>query len=422
MRRLSLTFWLVSVPLLLSQSIAAQSMLGWRQWRGPERNGIAPQFEVPQAWPDSLDEVWRVDIGNGHASPLVVGQRLLLHVRQENVDRVMALDLKDGSTLWEQRYEVDFEPQKIVAWHDRGPFSTPLADEGILFTESIDGVLSAWEIESGRPLWQKRAGDALGVPVFGASASPIVVDDRIVFYLGSAKGGALLALQPRTGDEVWRFEGDGPAYGSPVEATLAGERQVVTLSEKSLIGVRAADGQLLWKVDTPGTQSMSIQTPVIYGDTVLVSPYRTQPMRAYKLQKTASGFEVEESWRNPDIAVFCSSPVLIGTTLFGLATQRSGHLFALDARTGETLWQGEPRYAMQAVLVGAGDQLLVFRDSGELEVYSVASLPPQLMRTYELAESRLWAHPALLGRNVLVKDWTGLSLWQVPARAYRDSD
>lgn len=395
----------------------------WTQWRGPERDGTVLAFDAPGEWPEALQKVWRVDVGHGHASPLLVGNRLLVHAREERVDRVLALNLEDGSVLWQQQYEIDYKPLPVVQWHDRGPFSTPLVHDGILFTQSINGLLSAWKIDSGELLWRRSAGEEFqfGQPVYGASTSPLFVDGKLVIHLGGAKGGALLALEPESGEEIWRWSGDGPPYGSAIVATLGEVRQIVTLTQKSLIGLEAETGQLLWQVDYPVLLNTTAQTPVQFEDTILISAYQV-PTRAYRPERQGDEWTVEVAWENPDVSMSYSSPVLHGSTLFGLATQRSGHLFAVDARTGKTLWQGEPRYAEQAVLVSAEDQLLVFRDSGELEVYSVTSLPPQLMASYEVAESQLWAHPALFDRSVLVKDWTGLSLWQVPASAYAARD
>jgi hypothetical protein len=109
--------------------------------------------------------------------------------------------------------------------------------------------------------------------------------------------------------------------------------------------------------------------------------------------------------------MYMSSPVSIGGRMVGFTSKRSGQLFALDPATGKTLWLGEPRQGDNAALIAAGDQLLVQNVAGELAIGPVDGSGWKPTKRYTVADSATWAHPALIGNRILVKDATKLTLW-----------
>jgi hypothetical protein len=97
--------------------------------------------------------------------------------------------------------------------------------------------------------------------------------------------------------------------------------------------------------------------------------------------------------------------------LFGLSHRNSGQFFLLDAKTGKTIWTGEPRQATNAAIVRAGDLLFVLKDDAELIVARSSPTGVEPLRRYSVADSATWAQPVISGNRVFVKDASTLALW-----------
>src|SRR5262245_39307230 len=89
----------------------------WPQWRGPNRDGSIAGFIAPAAWPEQLVARWKVDVGLGYATPLVVGNRLYMFARQGEDEVMSALDPATGAVIWKAAYPAPFTMNKSAARH-----------------------------------------------------------------------------------------------------------------------------------------------------------------------------------------------------------------------------------------------------------------------------------------------------------------
>jgi outer membrane protein assembly factor BamB len=415
--------------LVLGGAAAGLGATDWPQWRGPARDGAAADAALPSPLLDALRKVWQVEVGEGHASPVVGGDRVYLHSRQGEDEVVRALDLATGRELWRHADATAYTMNPAALKHGKGPKSTPVLSGGTLCTLGIAGRLSCFEAASGRVLWQHdwKGRFSETAPDFGTAMSPAVFDGRLIAHVGGIKAGALAAFELSTGKEVWRWDGEGPAYASPMLATFDSVAQIVTQTREHVLAVDAASGKELWKVGLKTPYVQNIVTPLVYGDTLIVSGL-SNPVKALRPHRGASGaFTADEVWSNAEVDMYMSSPVLMGgrsseaapappnppaaPRLVGFTSKRSGQLFVLDPATGKTLWLGEPRQGDNAALIAAGDQLLVQNVAGELAIGPVDASGWKETKRYTIADSATWAHPALLGNRILVKDATKLTLW-----------
>jgi hypothetical protein len=213
---------------------------------------------------------------------------------------------------------------------------------------------------------------------------------------------------------VWRLPGDGPAYGSPIAIEIEGRRQIVTLTQRRLIGVDAGSGKLLWETPFKVAIDTTTATPVYHGGLVIVGGMNG-PVRAFRVTRGGAGFVVDEVWSNPGVSLYLSSPVIAGGSLVAFATQKKGQLVVLDPVTGTVTWSAEGRQGDNAFLVATGSTALVFLSSGELEVANVAGGKAEIAARYDLADSEIWSHPAVLERHLLTKDRTHVRLWAIGA-------
>ena len=401
----------IAFLLLLSASAAAPQE--WTQWRGPGRDGRVPGA-LAITWPRALAPSWKATVGLGYASPVVSGGRVFTFARRGENEVASALDLATGKVLWTQSYPAPYTMNPAAAGHGPGPKSTPIVADGKLYTLGIGGVLSAYDAATGRVLWRKdfKGQFKEAAPTFGTAMSPAVVDGLLIAHVGGENDGALTAFDAATGDVRWAWKGDGPAYASPVVATIGGVRQVLTQTQKQIVGVSVAGGELLWSLPFTTPYEQNAVTLVVNGDVVIYSGI-SKGLHAARVARKGAGWTVQPVWANEEVSLYMSSPVLDGGTLYGFSHRNKGQFFAVDAATGRTLWVSEGRQGDNAAVLVAGDALLLLLPDGEL---TVARKDPKAfapIATYTVAESATWAHPALIGKTLLVKDNDSLVQWRI---------
>jgi outer membrane protein assembly factor BamB len=380
----------------------------YAQWRGPNRDGSAVGFVEPKAWPEKLNLKWKIDVGPGYATPIVVGNRVYTHTRQADDEVMMSLDAATGKTVWKTPYPAPYKMNPATSGHGRGPKSTPLYHNGKLYTLGISGIVSAFDASNGKLLWQK-AGPSVD-PLYGTAMSPVADGGAILVHVGGHNNGALTAFDANTGDVKWAWTGDGPGYASPIIATFGGTRQVISITQTKVVGLNAATGELLWQQPFISRSVNNSITPIVYGDTVIVSGHELG-VKALKPAKSATGWTAETIWETSEVSMFMSNPVLVGDTLYGLSHKNSGQYFALDVKTGKVLWLGQPRQATNSAVVKAGNVLFFLNEDGQLIVARTSPTAFEPIQHYTVAESATWAQPTVSGNRIFVKDVSNLALW-----------
>jgi len=407
----------VLVSLLLAAGAAAvvprlAAAQDWPQWRGPNRDGVAPAAAVPAAWPAALKPGWTLPVGVGHASPVVTGRRVIVHTRQDEREVVSAVDLDSGKIAWQDSYDAPYTMNRVATAHGKGPKSTPVVAGGRVCTLGITEILSCYDVASGRLLWRKEfsAQFPKTSPDFGTAMSPLVDRGLLIVHVGTSGQGEIVAFDAATGVPKWRWAGDGPGYSSPVAVDIAGTRQIVTQSQARIVSLAADTGALLWSLPFSTPYVQNIVTPLAYRDLLIFSGLENGIM-AVRPAKQGSAWTAETVWKNTEAGMYMNSPALKGELLFGFSHKNRGQFFCLDAATGKTLWLGEARQGENASLVLAGGFLVSLTNDADLAVSAVSPGGMEPVRKYKAAESPTWAHPVLTGRGVLVKDEKALTFW-----------
>jgi outer membrane protein assembly factor BamB len=393
--------------LLFATAAPAQNALqDYPHWRGQSGDGSASAFSPPSAWPETLTRKWKVDVGDGYATPIIVGNAVYTFTRRDDREVLTALDAATGARRWQTSYPAPYMVSTAAAAHGAGPKATPAFHEGKVFTLGISGIVAAFDAASGSLLW--RTDPPAEHPYFSAASSPLGDTGVVLAHPGNY--GPLTAFDATSGKIRWTA-GDGGFFASPLVTTLAGARQAITVTQSSVIGVSIADGAVLWRYPWPG--GMGGTMPVIYGGTVIVSAPNAG-VAAYKPGRRDGQWITETVWETKEVWMYLCNPVVIGDALFGLSARNGGQFFALDAKTGHVLWLGQPRQATNTAVVKAGDLLLLLDDDGELIVARGSRAGFEPLKRYIVADSATWAQPAISGNRVFVKDVTSLTLWTLP--------
>jgi len=383
----------------------------WPQWRGPNRDGVLAGFSEPKSWPEKLTPIWKVSVGVGHSSPVVAGGQVFLHSRQEEKEVVSCLDLTNGKLVWQESYAVPYSMNPAAVGHGKGPKSTPALAGGRLYTFGITGILSCFEMKTGKLFWRKEfsKGFKETSPLFGASASPVIDRGLLIVNIGGHDQGALTAFDALTGEVKWTCKGDGPGHASPIIADFGGTRQVVTETQNHLVGVDVSNGKLLWSIPFRTEYDQNIVTPLLYRQTLIYSGVFKETTEI-KVLKKGDSWATETVWANPAVSMYMSSPIVSGDLLYGFSHRNKGQFFCLDARTGATLWTSDGRFGENAAVVSAGEVLFLLTNESQLLIARKNPKKFDVFRRYAVAESPTWAHPVVVGHRVLIKDVSSLAL------------
>jgi outer membrane protein assembly factor BamB len=393
--------WLMSLP------ATAQD---WPQWRGPDRDGAVAAFDVPSSWPAELTQQWKVEVGFGYATPILVGDRVYMFARQDDDEVMMALDAESGETVWRTSYDATFNMMPATRRHGPGPKSTPTYADGRLFTLGISGIVTAFDGDTGRQLWQRPADRV--EPLYHTGQSPFVDGDVMILHVGGQDDGALTAFDVATGDVKWSWDGDGPAYGSPIVVELEGVRQVVTFTQENLVGVSVETGALLWRRPYTTPSTTTSQTPNIYQNDVIEAG-RGNGITRFRVVREGNAWTTENVWHTDEVSIHMSNGVVVDGVLFGLSHLNSGQYFGLDLDTGQVLWTSPPRQADNAAIQYAGTTIFSLEADAELVVFPTSRTGFEPVQRYEVATSATWSQPTLAGNRVFVKDVESLTLWTV---------
>jgi outer membrane protein assembly factor BamB len=382
----------------------------WPQWRGPNRDGAVAAFREPASWPEALKQHWRVEVGFGYATPLVVGQRVYLFSRQGEEEVLSALDAASGKVLWRTAYAAPFQMSPATRRHGPGPKSTPTVANGRIFTLGMTNIVTAFDAATGKQLWQKPATKAQ--PIYHTGMSPVVDGNEMIVHVGGPGEAALTAFDVATGAVRWTWTGDSPAYGSPIVVDLGGVRQVVTFTHRNLVGVSRATGELLWMRPFVTPSDTTSQTPIVFRD-MIIQNGRANGVTAFRAVRRDGKWTTEDVWQTKDVSLYMTNGVVVDGVLYGLSHLNAGQYFAVDLSNGQVLWKSEPRQAENAGMVRAGDTIFSLEDDGDLVVMKANRTAMNVVRRYDLSDSETWAQPTISGDRIYVKDISNLTLWSL---------
>jgi outer membrane protein assembly factor BamB len=419
--------WLAAgcILLLWANDVRAQD---WPQWRGPNRDARISGFTAPQSWPKQLAEKWKVKVGGGDATPALVGDRLYVFSREGDDEVIRCLDVGSGKEIWQNKYAVQAATGPSGREH-AGPRSSPTIADGKVVTLGVRGTLSCLDAATGKVLWRKD--DFHDWPLFFTSSSPIVVDGLCIAQLGGMKNGGIVAYDLATGEQKWKWSGDGPAYASPEVATVDGAKLIVAETERQIVALTATDGKLVWETPFRAERmAYNAATPIVDGQTIVFSG-SGRGTKAVKIEKEGDRFVGKDLWTNKQTAVQFNTPVLKDGKLYGLSQRNE--LFCINEQDGKTAWTAPAPQASggggqagrggrggrmgrgggYGSIIDAGSVLLALTPASELVVFRPSDKQFDEIAKIKVAPTPTYAYPVVSGNKIVVKDLESVILWTI---------
>jgi outer membrane protein assembly factor BamB len=406
----------VSGTALLVALAAAPLAANWPQWRGPGSQGVSPESNLPAEWTPTTNVAWKSAVPEGHSQPIVWGTRVFVtaaiegepvpgaaapqhtlggevfkHPDAVGADRrhtlkVLAYDLESGERVWEQ---VAYEGTVYDDRHRRGSYAspTPVTDgERVYAYFGPEGVY-AYEMD-GTPAWSASVG-TFALVGMGTGTSPVLWKDRLIIQRDENEGkqSLILALDTRTGREVWRTARPVQAsWSTPVVVEANGRAEVVTNGNEFVIAYDPATGTELWR--TKGVQSNAIHTPLVgHGLVIATAGFPTK--RVIAIRPGGSGDITGTDrivWQYERGTAYVASPLLHGEYVYLVSDK--GILTCLDAKTGEVKYEGgrvPVPSTFMASPVAFGDKLLMTSTDGDTYVIKAGPVH-QVLGTNSIGE------------------------------------
>ena len=388
----------------------------WPEWLGRGRQGVWNETAIVETLPVNLRVAWRVPINKGYSGPSVADGRVFVTDAQRTrgdrvVERVLALDEGTGKTLWTREWETDYSAM-VDVWAI-GPVATPTVDGDRVYVVGRMGDLLALNVADGSVLWQRNYEKDFGtiIPLYGATSAPIVDGDRLIALVGGTGHSNFIAFGKRTGEVIWRARSSDPepGYAQPVIVVAAGVRQLIAWDPNGISGLDPATGKAYWDIPFTVQLALTIATPQRSGPYLFVATHYSGARMLELDEKTPaakllwSNNASKEDTINPST----STPVIQGDYVYGLSNY--GTLRCLELATGRLVWETQAltnehvMYA-SAYFVRNGDRYFINNDRGEL---LIAKLSP---KGYEEISRRTLitpTHPQIRRRAAgLVAHWS----------------
>jgi len=389
----------------------------WPQWRGPNRDNKVTGFTEPKEWPKELTKKWKTKVGEGDATPALVGDKIYAFGRQGGEEVVVCLDADNGNEVWSDKYKAP--EARVPGGGHIGPRACPTVADGKVCTFGVSGVLTCYDAAKGTNLWRKETKD---VPGFWASASPLITDGKCIAQIGKSPS-KIIAYDLANGEEKWTWSGGETAYGSPVLMTVEKTNMIVAPTKSSIVGINAADGKELWKISFSGQYNSA--TPFVDGQTVFYSApgggfgggRGSGGTVAYKIEKKDDAFEAKKIWTKSDCSGIYNTPVLKDGQIYGLSggNRAAAYFYCMNAETGEKLWSDKTERGECAAILDAGSVLIGLSSDKQLVVFKPNKEKYEEVAKYKVADSATWASPIVSGNRIIVKDRDSIILWTIEA-------
>lgn len=385
----------------------------WAQWRGPNRDGKSAETGLLQQWPDSGPKLlWQLnDLGDGYGSPSIADGVIYLVVNEGlEKESVIALDDRDRKQLWSTQIGKVGEPDQRPNYP--AARSTPTVVGDSVYVLGSDGDFVALDAANGSIRWQKNIrNDFDGVPGEWAFAESPLVDDDVVVIAPGGESAALVALDRKSGEPIWKAAIPGSAkagYASIITGNVADTKQYIAYIGMGLVGVEAETGKLLWTYD--GTKGLANSATPLLSDNFVYSGAGRVGGGLVKLTSNASGIEAEQVYFSPKLPNAQGGSIKIGDHLYGGS---SSTMMCIDFESGDVLW--EQRIPDSASMCYADNRLYLHLNNGD--VMLVEPSPEEYRERGKFSppdqpdrgKAKAWAYPVIANGKLYIRDLG--SLW-----------
>lgn len=381
------------------KTATAKTSMSWPGWRGSRRDGLVAS--LPDTLPVKANFQWTKPLFSDGMGGIAADEKLVIVGDRDTADQhdlFHAFDALTGERRWSLRY-----PAAGHLDYGNAPRATPLIAGEYVYVLGAFGHLSCLRSQDGRTVWKRDLRADFQVKEespWGVASSPLIVAGQLIVNPGAADA-SLVALNPTTGEVLWKAPGPPAAFSSFIEASFQGRKQLIGFDKISLGGWDVATGKRLWsiKADVPG--DFNVPTPLWCEDRLIVAT-ENNGCRAYRFDATGLALPQAE-FRAPALAPDMHTPICTAGRIFALD---KGRFHCLDAKTLKPVWNFQERKLMgYGSLIASAERVLVLSHTGELILLDATADAPTILSRLQVTDPdvRIYSHPAIVGNTLYMR-------------------
>ncbi|RPI27139.1 MAG: hypothetical protein EHM61_09520 [Acidobacteria bacterium] len=380
----------------------------WTDFRGPNRDGRYDQAAIRTPWPkEGLPLAWKQPCGGGYASFSIANGRAFTIEQRRDREVVAAYDLKSGRELWTDSWAAFFEE----SMGGDGPRATPTWHEGKIYALGATGVFRCLDGATGKVVWSTNILEDAGAEnlSWGMAASPLVIDEKVIVLPGGSRNNSVAACDKRNGQIIWTALNDKQAYVSPIQATLAGKRQLIVVSSSRVVGLTVEDGSLLWEYPWKTQYDINASQPIVLDESrFVISSGYGHGTALVEIKAEGEKFSARTVWENNGLKSRFNGFVLHEGHIYG---SDEGILVCLEAATGTRKWKGG-RYGYGQLIL-AGGHLIITTEDGDVVLVRATPEKHEEVSRFSALSGRTWNNPAIADGYLLVRNDREMAAYRI---------
>lgn len=382
----------------------------WTGFRGNARDGHALGSRISTNWtatPPTL--LWKIPVGPGWSSFGLEGDCLVTQEQRGEEEAVVCYSADSGAQLWVTSIKERFDEPL----GGPGPRATPAIENGNLVALGATGVAQRLDPATGKVLWTadlRKLADRI-LPMWGYSASPLLVGETVILYGGGKGSLGVFALDLATGAVRWSAPAGDHSYSSPQLVTIDGKSCVLLLTNTGLHVLDPQSGKVLLDYAWP-TQNYRALQPLVTADGVILLPTpMNEGTRAIRLHRKGDVLESEDLWTSKNLKTDFSDVAALQGSVYGM----DGGIFTcVDLKTGARQWKGGRYGKGQMVAVDASGVLLMAAESGDVVLIAADPVEHREIARFPAIHGKTWNHPVLIGQRLFVRNSEEAACYRMP--------
>ena len=402
--------------LCFASTAIAQDDAEWPRWRGPTGDGFWQPKGLPTDFAErEPEQQWKLPVGKGYGGVTIAAGRVYLMDRQtapHEMERVLCLDLKDGTLVWQHTWPVTYGE---MGGYATGPRASVTISEGKAWALGATGMAWCFDAATGKVLWQRDTVKELQarVPQWGFAASPFLWQGKVLLHVGAENNGSVIALDQHTGQEVWRGGSDPAGYCTPEIIEHNGQKQLIQWGPEHVQSLNPDNGQTLWTYPYKITYGVSIAQPIYRDGLLMVSGYWHGTKVLVPDAKPTLVWEEEKK-----LCGLMSAPLFKDGKVY-LLDKHEG-LSCFELKTGKIHWQDgnqltpkdrNPQMSL-VWLDQAQDLVALLNASGELIYAKLKADGAEVLARHQVI-GKTWAHPAFTNGRIVARSDTEVTAWKL---------
>ena len=398
--------------LLLMIVVSAAPAADWPQFRGPNRDGISAETGLMKQWPvDGPPELWSYEgLGEGFSSVAIADGTVYTCGMIDRQGYLFAFDL-DGN----RKYKVSYGPEWAKGGNYPGTRTTPTIDGDRLYLMSGQGRIACHDAKTGERIWQVGTLDKFdGKNIRWGISESVLIDGQNAICTPGGKNATVVALDKATGRTVWTTKGlsEPSAYCSPLVVERGANRLILTLAEKSIVGIDAGTGKVHWTVPHKVSYDIQAVSPAYENGMMFVTNGYRHGSHGFAL--SADGTGIEKKWFEKSLDVHHGGVVLVDGHIHGAGTR--GQWICLELAGGNVKFSDK--------LVGKGSVIYVdgrlygYGERGQVGLIKITPGGYETVGSFRVTKGGgpHWAHPAISDARLYLRHGDALMCYDIKAR------